>query len=127
MITLFDGLKQKNANRFSNSFTPIIINDRVDVCIAVDSAGVHIGDDELPVSVVRKIIGPDKILEDSAKTVEKALEAESGGADYLGAGAIFPTQTKQTQLTSIKTLKDIKSKVKIPVVAIGGIKEHHTS
>lgn len=106
---------------------PLIINDRIDICIAVDAAGIHIGDDELPVSVVRNIIGPEKILGVSVKTVEKALEAENAGADYLGVGAIFPTQTKQTQLTSIKTLKDIKSKVEIPVVAIGGIKERHIS
>ncbi len=73
---------------------PLIIDDRLDVCLAVDAAGLHIGDDELPVSVARKVLGPEKILGVTAKTVKRALEAEEGGADYLGTGAIFPTTTK---------------------------------
>ena len=67
---------------------PLIIDDRLDVCLAVDAAGLHIGDDELPVSVARQVLGPDKILGVTAKTVKRALEAEEGGADYLGTGAI---------------------------------------
>ena len=104
---------------------PLIINDRVDVCLAVDAAGVHIGDDELPVDVVRSLIGSEKILGVSAKTVERGLEAEKAGADYLGIGAIFPTKTKETPLTSIETLKAINGAVTIPSVAIGGIKEEN--
>ena len=73
---------------------PLIIDDRLDVCLAVDAAGLHIGDDELPVSVARKVLGPEKILGVTAKTVKRALEAETSGADYLGTGAIFPTTTK---------------------------------
>ena len=102
---------------------PLIINDRVDICLAVDAAGVHIGDDEMPVDVVRSLIGPEKILGVSAKTVERGLEAEKAGADYLGIGAIYPTKTKDTPLTSKEMLKAINEAVTIPSVAIGGIKE----
>ena len=103
---------------------PLIIDDRVDICLAVDASGVHIGADELPVEVVCNMIGNDKILGVTAKTVERALEAEQHGADYLGVGAIYPTTTKViTQPTSIETLKAITTTVSIPIVAIGGIKE----
>ena len=101
---------------------PLIIDDRLDVCLAVDAAGLHIGDDELPVSVARKVLGPEKILGVTAKTVKRALEAEGGGADYLGTGAIFPTTTKENApITLISTLKTICQRVAIPVVAIGGL------
>lgn len=101
---------------------PLIIDDRLDVCLAVDAAGLHIGDDELPVSVARQVLGPDKILGVTAKTVKRALEAEGGGADYLGTGAIFPTTTKENApITLISTLKTICQRVAIPVVAIGGL------
>ncbi len=101
---------------------PLIIDDRLDICLAVDAAGLHIGDDELPVSVARKVLGPEKILGVTAKTVKRALEAEEGGADYLGTGAIFPTRTKENApITLISTLKTICQTVAIPVVAIGGL------
>ena len=101
---------------------PLIIDDRLDVCLAVDAAGLHIGDDELPVSVARQVLGPKKILGVTAKTVKRALEAEEGGADYLGTGAIFPTTTKENApITLISTLKTICQTVAIPVVAIGGL------
>lgn len=101
---------------------PLIIDDRLDICLAVDAAGLHIGDDELPVSVARKILGPEKILGVTAKTVKRALEAETSGADYLGTGAIFPTTTKENApITLISTLKTICQTVAIPVVAIGGL------
>ena len=101
---------------------PLIIDDRLDVCIAVDAAGLHIGDDELPVSVARQVLGPEKILGVTAKTVKRALEAETSGADYLGTGAIFPTITKENApITLISTLKTICQTVAIPVVAIGGL------
>ena len=101
---------------------PLIIDDRLDVCLAVDVAGLHIGDDELPVSVARKVLGPEKILGVTAKTVKRALEAEEGGANYLGTGAIFPTTTKENApITLISTLKTICQTVAIPVVAIGGL------
>ena len=101
---------------------PLIIDDRLDVCLAVDAAGLHIGDDELPVPVARQVLGPDKILGVTAKTVKRALEAEEGGANYLGTGAIFPTTTKENApITLISTLKTICQRVAIPVVAIGGL------
>ena len=101
---------------------PLIIDDRLDVCLAVDAAGLHIGDDELPVSVARQVLGPEKILGVTAKTVKRALEAEESGADYLGTGAIFPTTTKENApITLISTLNDICQTVSIPVVAIGGL------
>ncbi|EPR92131.1 thiamine-phosphate pyrophosphorylase [Streptococcus mitis 17/34] len=101
---------------------PLIIDDRLDVCLAVDAAGLHIGDDELPVSVARQVLGPEKILGVTAKTVERALEVEESGADYLGTGAIFPTTTKENApITLISTLKTICQRVAIPVVAIGGL------
>ena len=101
---------------------PLIIDDRLDVCLAVDAAGLHIGDDELPVSVARQVLGTEKILGVTAKTVKRALEAEKSGADYLGTGAIFPTTTKENApITLISTLKDICQTVDIPVVAIGGL------
>ena len=101
---------------------PLIIDDRLDICLAVDAAGLHIGDDELPVSVARQVLGPEKILGVTAKTVKRALEAEKGGANYLGTGAIFPTTTKENApITLISTLKTICQTVDIPVVAIGGL------
>ena len=101
---------------------PLIIDDRLDICLAVDAAGLHIGDDELPVSVARQVLGPKKILGVTAKTVKRALEAETAGADYLGTGAIFPTTTKENApITLISTLKTICQTVAIPVVAIGGL------
>lgn len=103
---------------------PLIINDRVDIALAVDSEGVHIGQKDLPADVVRKIIGEDKILGLSANTIEDALKAQMDGADYLGVGAMFPTNSKKdAESTSIETLKEIKKTVNIPVVAIGGVNE----
>ncbi|HGY9856856.1 TPA: thiamine phosphate synthase [Streptococcus pneumoniae] len=101
---------------------PLVIDDRLDICLAVDVAGLHIGDDELPVPVARQVLGPEKILGVTAKTIKRALEAETSGADYLGTGAIFPTTTKENApITLISTLKTICQTVAIPVVAIGGL------
>ena len=113
----------KEVKEITDSYqVPLIIDDRLDVCLAVDAAGLHIGDDELPVPVARPVLGPDKILGVTAKTVKRALEAEEGGADYLGTGAIFPTTTKENApITLISTLKTICQRVAIPVVAIGGL------
>ncbi|MGN1385844.1 MAG: thiamine phosphate synthase [Bacillus sp. (in: firmicutes)] len=107
---------------------PFVINDQVDIAIACDADGVHIGQEDLPVSSVRKLIGPYKILGVSAQTVEQALEAEKAGADYLGVGAMFPTSTKQdAENVSLEILKGICEAVSIPVVAIGGITEQNVS
>ena len=101
---------------------PLIIDDRVDVALAVDAEGVHVGASDLPVSVARKLMGPHKIIGATAKTVPWAKEAWEQGADYLGVGAIYPTTTKvRTVLTSTDTLREICAAVPIPVNAIGGL------
>lgn len=101
---------------------PLIINDRVDVALAVDADGVHVGQEDLPVAIARHLLGPDKILGATAATVEGALKAEADGADYIGSGAVYPTTTKFGKvLLPLDTLAKIKQAVGIPVVAIGGI------
>ncbi len=101
---------------------PLIIDDRVDVALAIDAEGVHVGQSDMPVSIARKLMGDGKIIGATAKTVPQALEASEQGADYLGVGAIYPTTTKvKTVLTSTETLRDICSAVSIPVNAIGGL------
>lgn len=103
---------------------PLIIDDRVDVAIACDAAGVHVGSSDLPVAVARKLLGPDKIVGATAKTVEAAKKAYEDGADYLGVGAIFPTTTKVVTIrTSVETLNEICQSVPIPAVAIGGLND----
>jgi len=106
----------------------LIINDRVDVAIAIDAAGVHLGQADFSCEVARKIMGNKKIIGISAGTLEEAKIAEKQGADYIGVGAVFPTGTKlDAQDVSINTLKDIKKGINIPVVAIGGISETNYS
>lgn len=101
---------------------PLIIDDRLDIAMAVDAEGVHLGQSDLPISIARKLFGSDKIIGATAKTVPQALEAWQQGADYLGVGAIYPTTTKvKTVLTSTETLKEICNAVPIPVNAIGGL------
>lgn len=101
---------------------PLIINDRLDIALAIDADGLHIGQEDLPVDLCRKLLGKDKILGVSAHNLEEAIKAEALGADYLGVGAIFSTSTKKdVDITSIDTLIKIKENIKIPVVAIGGI------
>ena len=101
---------------------PLIIDDRVDVALAVDAEGVHVGQSDMPVSLARKLMGRGKIVGATAKTVPQAKEAYEQGADYLGVGAIYPTTTKvKTVLTSADTLKDICHSVPIPANAIGGL------
>jgi thiamine-phosphate pyrophosphorylase len=103
---------------------PLIINDRVDLALAVDADGVHVGQDDLPAQVVRRLIGDDKIVGVSAATVAEAAQAEADGADYLGVGSVFPTRSKSdATATSIEELKAIRQTVHIPIVAIGGINE----
>ena len=101
---------------------PLIIDDRVDVMLASGAEGVHVGAEDMPVKQARKLIGNNKILGATAKTVEAALKAYEDGADYLGVGAIYPTTTKvKTVLTSTETLDAITKAVPIPVNAIGGL------
>jgi thiamine-phosphate pyrophosphorylase len=101
---------------------PLIINDRLDIALAVGAAGLHVGQRDLPAKVARKLLCPGKILGVSAATLEEAVLAEAEGADYIGVGAIFPTSTKNdARSVTIQGLKEIKEKLSIPVVAIGGI------
>ena len=101
---------------------PMVVDDRVDVALAVDAEGVHLGQSDMPVDMARRILGDDKIIGATAKTVEQAKEARKKGADYLGVGAIYPTTTKvKTVLTSVDTLNDICHAVDIGVNAIGGL------
>ncbi len=101
---------------------PLIIDDRVDVALAIDAEGVHVGQSDMPVKLARKLMGENKIVGATAKTVPQALEAYEQGADYLGVGAIYPTTTKvKTVLTSVDTLKEIVKAVPIKVNAIGGL------
>jgi len=99
-----------------------IINDRLDVALAVGADGVHLGQDDLPTTVARSILGPEKIIGVSVGNVEEALRAEADGADYLGASAVFSTPTKtDVRAIGLSALEDICRAVKIPVVGIGGI------
>ncbi len=101
---------------------PLIINDRVDVALAIDADGVHVGQSDMPCDITRKLIGPDKILGVSAATIDEAKKAEIDGADYIGTGAVFPTKTKDDAPSVTKQeLKEIVESINIPVVAIGGI------
>jgi thiamine-phosphate pyrophosphorylase len=101
---------------------PLIINDRVDVAMAIDAEGVHVGQSDMPCDITRKLIGNDKILGVSAATISEAKKAEKDGADYIGTGAVFPTATKDDAPSiTKKDLKEIVESINIPVVAIGGI------
>lgn len=101
---------------------PLIINDRADIALAVDAAGLHVGQDDLPAKTARKILGKTKLIGVSVATVAEALKAVEEGADYIGVGAVFPTMTKRdTNHIGVARLAEIKKAVDIPVVAIGGI------
>lgn len=101
---------------------PLIIDDRVDVALAAGAEGVHVGQSDMPVAAARNLMGNDKIIGATTKTVPQAIEAYEQGADYLGVGAIYPTTTKvKTVLTSVETLKEIVQAVPIKVNAIGGL------
>ena len=101
---------------------PFIINDNVEIALAVDADGVHVGQKDMQANMVRKKLGENKIIGVSVQTLEQALSAEKNGADYLGVGAVFSTSTKQdASEVSFVTLQNICKAVSIPVVAIGGI------
>lgn len=105
---------------------PLLINDRVDIALAIEADGVHIGQSDLPCGVVRQILGKDKIIGVSARTAQQAIQAQADGADYLGVGAMFATSTKQdAQTVTIASLTQIRQAVTLPIVAIGGI--NHTT
>lgn len=105
---------------------PFVINDNVDIALAMDADGVHVGQSDMEAGMVREKLGPDKIIGVSAQTVEQALLAEKKGADYLGVGAVFPTGSKDDAVeVSDTTLKAICEAVHIPVIAIGGISKEN--
>ncbi|HHW39629.1 MAG TPA: thiamine phosphate synthase [Syntrophomonadaceae bacterium] len=106
---------------------PLIINDRLDIALAVDADGLHVGQDDLPVDVARRLLGPGKILGCSVSNEEEAVQAERAGADYLGAGIVYPTGSKEVTAPPIGVdgLRRIKEAVSIPVVGIGGIGLHN--
>lgn len=107
---------------------PLIINDRVDIALAVDASGVHLGVDDMPISMARKLMGPNKIIGASACTLDEAIHLENEGADYLGVGAMFATTTKNdTDKVSISLLNEICQITRIPIIAIGGIHERNAS
>ena len=101
---------------------PLLINDRIDVALACQAAGVHLGQDDIPPSAARAILGPDAIIGVSAHSCEEALAAEKDGADYLGVGAVFPTNSKDdASEVGLNMLKEIRQISKLPIVGIGGI------
>lgn len=107
---------------------PIIINDRIDIALSVNAAGVHVGQNDIPVSVARKIIGKRMILGVSVSSVQEALQAQNDGADYLGVGAMFPTRTKMdAKIVSMDELGRIRQAVSIPIVVIGGISKENAA
>ncbi|XP_043712901.1 thiamine biosynthetic bifunctional enzyme TH1, chloroplastic [Telopea speciosissima] len=113
----------KTCKKISHSYgIPLLINDRVDVALAIDADGVHVGQSDMPARVARRLLGPEKIIGVSCKTPEQAEQAWSDGADYIGCGGVFPTTTKPDNLTiGLNGLKTVCLSSKLPVVAIGGI------
>ena len=113
-------LAQRAASLCNRCDVPLIINDRVDIAMMAGAAGVHLGDDDLPVGVVRRIW--DGLIGATAHTMEEALAAERDGADYLGWGSVFPSGTKRIpQVVGAASIRRLKCRVGVPVVAIGGI------
>ncbi len=105
---------------------PLIINDRIDIAMAINCAGVHVGQNDMPAGIARSIIGYNKIIGVSTSTLEEAQKAEKEGADYVGVGAMFPTSTKDdAKAVSVYSLTEIKEGISIPVVAIGGINQEN--
>ena len=103
---------------------PLLINDRIDIALAVGADGVHLGQSDLPLDAARNLLGADKIVGATANTVELAQKAWREGADYLGVGDVFGTTTKaDTRHITLEELKEIKESVPIPIVAIGGVNE----
>ena len=116
---------QKLCHRYN---IPFVVNDSVEIALEMDADGVHVGQSDIKERDIRAMIGPDKILGMTAKTVEQAIAAEKAGADYIGTGAVFGSTTKKdAKYLSMEDLKKIAASVSIPVVAIGGINSENVS
>lgn len=113
----------KSVKKITDRFdVPLIINDRLDICMAADAAGVHLGQSDIPCAEARRILGKDKIIGVSAALPEEAAKAQADGADYLGVGAVFGTTTKlNTRPVTAEIIKQIRAAVTIPFVVIGGV------
>ncbi len=122
-------LALKLSEKLEEKRTPLIINDRVDIAFSSGATGVHMGQDDLPLSYAREILGRDKLIGISANTKEEALLAEEGGADYLGVGPVYFTSTKKSANTplGLEGFREIRKKVRIPILAIGGINHKNAS
>lgn len=113
----------KSVRKITDRFdVPLIINDRLDICMAADAAGVHLGQSDIPCDTARKLLGAGKIIGVSAALPEEAIKAQADGADYLGVGAVFATSTKtDTRRVTPEIIRQIRAAVSIPFVAIGGV------
>ncbi|PWA13329.1 thiamine phosphate synthase [Pueribacillus theae] len=119
--------KAKMLRELTNEFdVPFIVNDHIDVALAVGADGIHLGQDDLPLVEARKLVG-DKIIGISTHSIEQAREAERNGADYIGVGPIFPTKSKEdvVEPVTVSYLREVANEIKIPFVPIGGIKLHN--
>lgn len=120
------GLNLKSITKKYN--VPLIVNDRLDIALAIGADGVHVGQDDLPCKTVRKIVGNDMIIGVSATDLKEAVKAEKDGADYIGVGAMYSTGTKtDAKIVTIEELKIIRNTIKIPIVVIGGINKQTMS
>lgn len=119
---LFEAEAAKLKDLCAQHKVPYVVNDSVEIALAIDADGVHVGQSDISGRDIRSLIGPERILGISAGTVEEAIAAENAGADYIGVGAVFGTSTKKNARNlTVEKLKEISSAVSIPVVAIGGI------
>jgi thiamine-phosphate diphosphorylase len=123
----FLNLALRLVERLAARRVPLLINDRVDVTIACGAAGVHLGQDDLPVADARRLLGKGRVIGLSVNTLQEALAAEAAGADYIGLGPVFATTTKVTPLPVLgaEGVARVRTRVKLPIIAIGGVNEEN--
>ncbi|MFZ5596648.1 MAG: thiamine phosphate synthase [Bacillota bacterium] len=119
------GLAVRELTRESGAL--FIVNDRLDIALAVGADGVHLGQDDMPLEVARRVAGPDMIIGISTHSLDQAIEAERGGADYIGVGPLFETRSKEDICAPVglDLLREVSAGVRIPKVGIGGVKDHN--